>query len=363
MGGISGAQGEPERPISRGARREGDSMRRNVAIASLAVVWLGGLPAVPAAAHSDPKPDTVLSWYMNTTNTTTHYNKGCTLGNHIEAGTVPKNAVVILSYGDPVQIDANTWGADLFSLPSVTTGQVRAAMEQYARGVIECIPSALRDHVDVRIGAGVTNNFPVAWQDPKSNDHGDAWASMVNNANNNLPSGVAAHAQIWGAWDMELGFSSVSQARAWDIGYESAPGFWPYFYFGDAAGCRDFNQGGIGSCGTSAFPGWDDEDVIYLAMKDGPGQPLPEIYKNDDHPSDLIQSQQWIMLSKYNHAQHNIILDFWGPLSQKAACDSVGCASDLDNTPTQAWNQMVTYMDDMPVTIDDMTNSCDIDWH
>jgi len=318
------------------------------------------LPAI--AAHSDPKPNTVKSWYMNTTSESAHFDLGCALGDRIEAGSDPSNAVVIISYGDPIEVGSG-WGTDLPGIAgTATVTKIRKAVQQYATGAILCIPSILRDHVSIRIGVGVTNNFPGPWGTTKSHDHGEKWGEAVKTANENLSATVAASAEIWGAYDNELGYSNPQQGRAWANGFKDAPGVWPYFYFGAAGGCRNFDTGGIGSCGVDPFDAWHDDDVVYIAYNIAIAYPIPQIYREDG-----INAEQWVMLSLYNKSTYGIELDFEGPLSQKAACDYIGasnCIADgTYNTSTQAWNQMVNKMDARPATIDDMINSCDIDWH
>jgi hypothetical protein len=315
-----------------------------IVVAISLAAWAGLVPAAQAS-HSDPKPNTVTSWYMNTTNQATLFDMGCSLGERIESGADPANAAVILTFGDPVKIDSNTWGADLFSLPTVSTNQIRNGVTEYATGAIACIPVSLRDHVSITIGIGVTNDFPVAWQNPESNDHGDAWGKMVNNANNDLSSTVASSAQIYGALDNELAWSNPGQARAWRNGFANAPGPWPFLYFGDAAGCRDFDTGGVDSCGTPGFPQWDSDDLRYMANS-GVNFPVPQVYRTDG-----IMAEQWVMLSKYAIDNGYPRFSFFGPMS-----------TTTGNSPTQAWNQMVNKMDAKPATIYNMTNSFHIEF-
>lgn len=67
-----------------------------------------------------------------------------------------------------------------------------------------------------------------------------------------------------------------------------------------------------------------------------------------------------ISLWGINHGDSAMV--FRGPLSQDKACQQVGCSPTLNNTPTQAWNQMVNKMDARPSTIEDMRYSVDIHW-
>ncbi len=331
-------------------------------ILAVAFVW-ASLPAPHAlGSHSDTKPNTVKSWYMNTASASVHFDKGCALGDRIENGSDPANSVVILSYGDPVAI-GNGWGTDLPGVAGdVSVTDIRKAVEEFATGAVLCVPPIFRDRLSIWIGMGATNNFPGAWGTTKSHDHGEKWGDAVKSANDNLPSTVAAGAQIWGAYDSELGYSNPQQARAWANGFKDAPGTWPYFYFGAAGGCRTFTTGGVGSCGVGQFTSWHDDDVVYLANNIAIAEAIPQIYREDG-----VNAEQWVMLSVYNMGLYGLALEFDGVLSQKAACDYVGAQSCMDagtyNTSTQAWNQMVNKMDARSGTSDDMSASCDIDWH
>jgi hypothetical protein len=334
--------------------------------ASLVVVvtlLLASLARPASASHLDPKPNTTGTWYMNTVNGSILYDMGCNLANRIDNGNDPRNSLVVFAYGSPVQINSNTWGTDMPGLAGTAkTGQIRAGAEEYALGLWQCTTPAARDHLAVRLALGTTNDYPSAWGDTKIKNHGDAWATMVKNANDNIGQ-IGTSITIWGASDMELDWSSPARTRVWANGYDDGPGSFRYLNFGDAAGCQYFGVGDASSCGTSNFPGWDSSDVYYISFQVPVAWPLPQIYREDGR-----QAEQWVMISKWANDNRKPILNFIGPLSQHGACHSTSarlqqCNSlNIDNTPTQAWNQMVDKMDARPVTISDMTWSTDIDW-
>lgn len=193
-----------------------------------------GLATAAKANHSDPKPNGTLSWYMTNVNHTTHFDAGCDHGNRIEAFNDPWAALTILTYGDPLEITAGTFGTDLFNSPSnATTAQVRTAAEQFAFGMDSCMPETLEDVLDIVIILGVTNNFPGPWGTGKSRDHGEKWAAMVKSANDYLyNSGRISFMQFAGGYDVELGRSDPGQARAWANGYESSTSSYRLYTFG-----------------------------------------------------------------------------------------------------------------------------------
>jgi hypothetical protein len=250
--------------------------------------------------------------------------------------------LIILAYGDPIELNPNVWGTDLFSTPAdATTIQIRNAAGQFAAGLDNCLPENMEDTVNVVMVLGVTNNFPGPWGTSKSGFHGEAWAGMVANANAFLfNSGRAGFMQFAGGYDVELGWSNPGQALAWSDDYEADPASWRLYTFGGAAGCRSFSSGGIGSCGTATFPGWHDEDVWHISIF-GNTYALPQIYLTSG-----VQAEQWVMISIYGYnfwGGPTATLDFAGPLS-----------TSTGNTTTQSWNQMVTKMDARPHAIDDM---------
>jgi hypothetical protein len=156
----------------------------------------------------------------------------------------------------------------------------------------------------------------------------------------------------------ELGWSGPCAARTWINGYDDVSGYRPYLNFGDAAGCRTFESGRPDSCGTTAYPEWTSGDVYDISWGLAPALSLPQIYRTDG-----VQAEQWVMISKWgvdNGSLGRIAFD--GPLTQRGACGQRGCAAGTDNTPSQAWNQMVEKMDQRPSTITDMDYSTDIRW-
>lgn len=315
------------------------------------------MPAL--ASHSDPKPKTTTALYLNTVNQTTLYNQGCNAGDRVDSGSDPKSSEAILAYGSPVKIDANTYGATLFSAPDAGTTQIRTASQQYAQGWYDCLSSANKSDSTVllKVAIGVTNQYPSSWTNSTVSNHGDAWAKLVDGANGWRTPVLAAKVVFRGAGDIELGWSAPGKARAWVDGYNGHSSNWFYVNFGGAAGCQTFSSGDENSCGTSTYPSWTSSDVYYVSEEVATAIPLPQIYRTD-----AVQAEQWVMISQWgvDHSKPRLFFD--GPLSQNGACGQVGGCSGTDNTATQAWNQMVNKMDARPQTVVDMTFSVDIKW-
>lgn len=313
------------------------------------------------ANHSDPKPITTRSLYMDTVDEGTFYNQGCGDANNVDAGTDPKSGLTIMSFGAPRQFDASTYGATCYGLPGgCSTRQIRLAAEEYGRGFFNCLNSTNRNDSSVfrRLALGTHNQFLSGWSDSTANRHGEEWSRMVIAGNNWLTtSGYSGKILFRGANDIEMAFSGPSRVRAWVNGYDNPASWYLYYNFGDAAGCQTFTSGTAQSCGSATFPEWSSADVYDVSWGLQPALPFPEIYRND-----AIQAEQWVMISQWGVDNGRSKLGFHGPLSQNGACGQVGCDPITDNTASQAWSQMVAKMDARPSTIFDMLYSSDIRW-
>lgn len=313
---------------------------------------LGGRLA--QASHSDPKPNTTASWYMDIVTQSVYYDKGCAFANRIENGGEPKVAVVMMAFGSPRKIDANTWGASMFGGVTQSTLKIRQALQEWGRGLYNCLAVSLRDEVRVQLGAGVTNDYPSAWVNADANDHGWQWAQMVQNGNNwFVNNGYSAVVSMIGGADIEMNWAGPGITRAWVNGYNSNTPQRSYYNFGDAAGCQTFTTGNASSCNGN----WDSADVYYVSWEVATAWPLPEIYNENG-----TNAEQWVMISQWAINNGKPRMGFRGPLSQHGACGQVGGCGGVNNTSTAAWNQMVNKMDLKPATIVDMLYSTDIKW-
>ncbi len=84
------------------------------------------------------------------------HDKGCSVANDVDGGDAPKQGIVIMDYGQPKRLDANTWGASAFGHATVTTGEIRDALEAWGEGFHACLSSANRPNTLYRIAAGTS---------------------------------------------------------------------------------------------------------------------------------------------------------------------------------------------------------------
>src|SRR2546421_10053970 len=127
--------------------------------------------ALATPAHAAPLHP--LSRYVWNADPSRWYDLGCALGDAVTTGTRPKDALVILDFGDPA-VSAGAYGAHIFDGSFRTTAQVRAVAEQYAYGYWICSPY----DSTLRLALGTTNHGSAV-----SYGHGAAWARMVNATN------------------------------------------------------------------------------------------------------------------------------------------------------------------------------------
>lgn len=272
------------------------------------------------------------------------YVQGCKAGGDVSAlyggPFTPQTGVVVLDFGRPYHDNAIGYGSMIFSNQAVSTSQVLAAAEAYAKGYWDCSTPT----PTITIAVGTNNQTPDT-----SSVHGAAWAQMVLSFKNWIgstacasPSGCGSQISAGGASDIELDWNSATTSRNWTCvpstpgncsdGYGSVVGTLFYDY-GDAAGCPP-----AGACDNA----WTQEDVWYVAWGAPPAEPLPEMYNTTG-----IQAQQWQQIDIYGLNTHGVQMNIRGTMTQSQACaGQVNGCPGLDNTPQQGWLQMWQHLND-----------------
>jgi hypothetical protein len=289
---------------------------------------------VPASASAFSYPGFVSSWYMNSVDTTTHYNMGCTLGASLAGGASPQDALVILDYGQ-AQLRGGVYGTYAFGGRGyVTVDQIRAAVVEYGHGFWSCTGANTSAHLRIGIGTSNYADFGrgVGMTDAQVVSFGAAWAVLVNQANDGLTSlGYARQVDAVAASDIELSWGTAATARGWFGGYNGSFR-WPMYNYGDAAGCRwSGTTATAGGCNN----GWTQRDVYYVAWGAAPAYAVPEIYATNG-----VNAKQWQQVSKWGTLNGGSRIWFSGSLTQAGACASGGC-SGVDNSPSAGWTYLV----------------------
>ena len=307
----------------------------------------GTVPPTPTPMPTvTPIPSSATtSRYIQTTDPQRHYRMGC------EAGARAEHGIVILSFGQPVLLtDTLSYGVLIYGvLFPAPMSQISDAAKGFIQGYAQCLPAGSTS--TIQIGLGI-NNF----QGETSTGHGKAWAQMVNSVDDWLhTSAYASRVSIAAAADLEPGFNTASNTRAWFAGYMTTAKR-PLLNFGSCDGCP-----------TAVDPtrqpnnGWTVEDVWYVSAGNGAAQALPEIYLHSG-----ISADQWYHLSLYGQTQHGHKIEFAGALTQYAACqikDPVNCAlNGTDNKPEVGLRQLNAAINTDARTAFSATAMSDLTW-
>jgi hypothetical protein len=272
------------------------------------------------------------------------YSKGYELGrrDYNLAGT--QNSIVILHFFRPMVVNG-VYGASGYNR-FVSVSTIKEAVRQFARGYYFGTGSDLSSMVRILIGTSNDNKIGTV-----TYAHGQAWAQMVRDTDAAIAnSGYGGQARARGANDIEMKYSTYAAAKAWIDGYNSryvAP--YVVYNYGDAGGCPP-----VGSCDN----GWSQDKVTSVTWRHTAGTyPVPQIYNTLG-----TNAKQWQQIARYGKVTYNMQPYFSGALSQSQACVQVGCPTGINNTPSQAWNQLWNELNNDPQTAGSLSWSTDIRW-
>ncbi len=299
------------------------------------------------------QPETATSYYMITVDGEFLFDLGCELGTRDASLAGVQDSVVVLDFSYPICGSGVQFGAELFGFGPVDLDTIGAAVENFGLGYYQCTASDNLSQLVIGIG---TNNKPYSCDNlTEATAHGTAWATMVNTVNETFfNTGTFHQVHAYGASDMEIGWNGPAWTRAWIDGYDTVNGY-PMLHFGDAAGCPYEDRPYL-SCGSPDYPEWETEDLWYVSWGASPSLPLPLIYLTNG-----IHAKQWAFLSQYSVAEHGARVDFTGVFTQSQACEQWGC-NDTDNTPAEAYQQMMAELSKYPETAQDLRWKTDIRW-
>jgi len=268
--------------------------------------------------------------YINTDGGSVIYNLGCQKGAQDKSTPGKQDSVVVLDFGSPATNNVE-YGTSLFGIGFIRNSEIIPRALMYAQGYYVCSDSDRESHLTLAIG---TTNYGT-WLTSGNNayNHGQAWASMVNEVNALFVlSGYAGQVTAVGASDIELTWNSPSVSINWVNGYDSA-NLYDMYDYGDLAGCPSRDR-----TTSTCWPPWTMDNVWYVAYGAAPNYPLPLIYANSG-----VNARQWSWLSKWALTNKGYRMDIVGSFTQCQAClQRSGDAScpDLDNKPAEGWQQL-----------------------
>jgi hypothetical protein len=318
------------------------TINRRKATVRLVAAFLAGIgPTVLVPSHVAAAPPPTLSRYMETASLQAHYDIGCDRAKRKVAGPIA------LIYGRPAVVNGAP-GASIYSGPDATVQQIAAAARQFVQGYRDCSVSAPQIILIIATTNDESSPERVTFA------HGAAWADLVDGvASWTADRGYASLVNVQGGSDIEPGFNSVADTRTWVDGYDSANSRL-LDTLPSADGCP---QSGDGTVNGSCNNGWRQWDVLYMAWLSPPAMPIPQIYTNTSS-----QARQWRFIKLYGLVNLSRTMTIQGALSQWTACAERGCASDTDNTPAQAYDQLAGQLNSDSRTAQALRWSVDIAW-
>jgi hypothetical protein len=241
-----------------------------------------------------------------------------------------KSGRMTMFFGAPVEARGG-YGAAVWGAPDMHVWDIQNTVMDFIRGYAYCRQNP---GFVIQIGVGTSNSGIDGRTGAWLNAHGAAWADAVNGlaawANYYYP-GVA---QVFGAWDFEPSWSSFAAADAWMHGYDGAPGRQALFVNASADGCSLSNADN-GPCNN----GWTQSAVWHLAWQHDPSLPIPQIYRTDG-----VMAAQWKLIDLWATVNTGDGMYFYGVMAQSGACGQVGGCAGTNNTPHQAYDQLLWWL-------------------
>ncbi|HKU68368.1 MAG TPA: hypothetical protein VJP85_11385 [Candidatus Baltobacteraceae bacterium] len=282
-----------------------------------------------AQLYAQAAPAATTSRYMATTNRTTLYNEGCSMG------TAALSGIVILDFGEPYYSGGEgTW---TYGNAFASDSDIVNAAEGFLDGFWNCSPSAPQ----LRLAIGTSN-----YGGHTGNSAGQAWGNAVNSLNSYISTkGYGSQEFARGAIDAEPGWDTeFTRTSSWIDGYNATTSK-PLYDYGSADDCP--YSGFSGNC-----DGWGQHGLWYVSWGNTDGYPVPEIYQ-------WSMADQWYTESVYSStSEANGRLGFLGTMTQYAAC---GCGSST-YTPAQGFDTLQNLLNGDSRTSTNMSYSTDISW-
>lgn len=287
---------------------------------------------------------------------------GCFLGQKVQNGDAPKDALVVLAFGamldDGVKNGVRHYAVTLNSIyvADAPLKKVRFMTLSYVQGWLDCVGTPNQDGESLKVVMG-TNSSRL-----QSYEAGQAWAKEVVRTYGDLPPHVPGVIKIWGGNDIEPGFpTDADRVVEWVEGYVDRV---------DGTDFRMINYGGTdcsapttSGCEDPAH-GWNMEKLYQVSWGIGQGRdatapgslvmPLPQIYNVDPSTPGVASDQDsWYFLAQWAFDTQRaggepIRIRFLGALTQKGACidnqkDKVSgneCKSTEKALPSEAWKKL-----------------------
>ena len=307
--------------------------------------------------RTDGARSTSTSYYLPTVDGDFLYSLGCLQGLSDLQAEGAQDSVAVLDFSYPVYDSGFGYGAALFEdnptqhpTAPVSIEAIKQAVKSFALGYYNC--SAEDIESNLVIGVGTNNKRTSIDTEARATGHGKAWGAMVSNLNQwALNQGILHQVQFYGASNIES-WGTPSWTYAWLSGFEQNEDVF-MLHFGDAAGCP-YDERPYLDCNGD----WSVESIWYVSWGAPSALPLPLIYLTNG-----IHAKQWAHLSRYSVENHGFRMDFTGAFTSWQYCQQFPqWCNGIDNTPEEAYQQMITELNEDPATRQTLRWSTDIRW-
>ena len=226
---------------------------------------------------------TVRPWFLTA--------QGCNAARRHESG------VVVLDFGKPAYLHGG-YGTILFSGRFAPNHKITAAMFNYARGYVGCLPEG--STATIELARGTSNYHPYV---PSAYTAGVRWAHETNKLGRELSRhALDAHAHAAAADDAEPAWDpQFRQTRQFFHGFRQAVHGHALYDYGSL-------DGGVGAV-------WSARQASYVAGGLRNTKALPEIYNHE-------MARQWAQLARIASGRYHRPVHFAGVMTQGTpACD------------------------------------------
>ena len=310
----------------------------------------------PLFSYDEVRP-AATSYYLPTVDGDFLYGLGCKQGLSDLEAEGAQDSVAVLDFSYPVYDNGFGYGAALFEdnptqhpTAPVSIEAISQAVKHFARGYYHC--SGLDSESNLVIGVGTNNKLISINTEERASGHGKAWGAMVSDLNQwALEQRILHQVQFYGASNIES-WGTPSWTYAWLSGFEQNENVF-MLHFGDAAGCP-YDERPYLDCNGD----WSVESIWYVSWGAPSALPLPLIYLTNG-----IHAKQWAFLSRYSVENHGFRMDFTGVFTGWQYCQQFPqWCNGIDNSPEEAYQQMMTELNKNPATQQTLRWSTDIRW-
>jgi hypothetical protein len=338
------------------------------------------LPVIIAPVQPPPPPpQSSVSRYIYSKNWTyLHDTSGCA-----EGTAANPSAFVFLDFGSAwidTSTNPHTYGSLLLDMTThLTISEIEQAAKDYLAGYYSCAPSGATIYVAIGI-----NNFII--DTPLNSAHGQAWAEMIKRVYNwtlVYPPYNDKIKDVYGAIDLEPGWSAPTYAISWIQGYDGVPDRRHYFNVGTCDSCP-YRYGNQDHTNWLLPNGWNLDQLWYASYGPQSARVIPEIYTKMDAPENYFpahEAYQWQNLKYWGmtcsggclpsyppYSQWRTMY-FGGTLTQYDACHdpanprAQNCRDIYqDNTPAQGWQLFWNALASNNLTKQSLGYSTDMTW-